>query len=401
VYEFSNHLGNVLTTFSDRKIATEGTPGYVTYYTAEILSSTDYYPFGFQMPGRSYTGGGYRYGFNSMEKDDELKGSGNSYDFGARIYDPRVGRWLAVDPLRNLYPAISPYSAFLNLPLLIKDKDGKILTDSEGNPIYIKGPVVELVPPGGTLQWNPQTNQFEVFVIKVQILIYFDNSGAPIYVQDRKNGSYGVISYEPMYDEGRMATDENGNFIKNENSKSFTEIHKYENDELWDCHGYTFFKRKFNNIKIWLTSYHYDEDESDNISPILNNDGWVLITSSISDALPGDLAVFTDTEGITHTCFYNGNNTFASKNTADPFDSQSDFEYLVNRYSNGNQSNVSFYRGGSDRKVVDFDGSGKKTENGRKIKSMRKVQRTLSQSDQNSKDNNNSTTNESKKEKTI
>jgi hypothetical protein len=51
VYEFSNHLGNVLTTFSDRKIATEGTPSYVAYYTAEILSSTDYYPFGFEMPG--------------------------------------------------------------------------------------------------------------------------------------------------------------------------------------------------------------------------------------------------------------------------------------------------------------------------------------------------------------
>jgi hypothetical protein len=52
VYEFSNHLGNVLTTFSDRKIATEGAPSYVAYYTAEILSSTDYYPFGFEMPGR-------------------------------------------------------------------------------------------------------------------------------------------------------------------------------------------------------------------------------------------------------------------------------------------------------------------------------------------------------------
>jgi hypothetical protein len=63
VYEFSNHLGNVLTTFSDRKIATEGTPGYVAYYTAEILSSTDYYPFGFEMPGRVYQGS-YRYGFN-------------------------------------------------------------------------------------------------------------------------------------------------------------------------------------------------------------------------------------------------------------------------------------------------------------------------------------------------
>ena len=52
VYEFSNHLGNVLTAFSDRKIAVEATPGYVAYYSAEILSSADYYPFGFEMPGR-------------------------------------------------------------------------------------------------------------------------------------------------------------------------------------------------------------------------------------------------------------------------------------------------------------------------------------------------------------
>jgi hypothetical protein len=47
----------------------------------------DYTPFGMQMPDRSYiaTGSGYRFGFNNMEKDDELKGPGNSYDFGARI----------------------------------------------------------------------------------------------------------------------------------------------------------------------------------------------------------------------------------------------------------------------------------------------------------------------------
>ncbi len=40
------------------------------------------------MPRRTLTSPDYRYGFNGMEKDDELKGNGNSYDFGARIYDP-------------------------------------------------------------------------------------------------------------------------------------------------------------------------------------------------------------------------------------------------------------------------------------------------------------------------
>jgi len=111
VYEFSNHLGNVLTTFSDRKIATEGTPGYVAHYTAEILSSTDYYPFGFEMPGRSYTGGVYRYGFQGQEDDPEVHGSkSTSIYFKYRIHDTRIGRFLSVDPLAGSYPYNSSYA---------------------------------------------------------------------------------------------------------------------------------------------------------------------------------------------------------------------------------------------------------------------------------------------------
>ncbi|MBA3987371.1 MAG: hypothetical protein H0X63_12560, partial [Flavobacteriales bacterium] len=70
-------------------------------------------------------GGGYRYGFNGMEKDDEVKGNGNSYDFGARIYDPRIGRWLNLDPSSDKYPGWSPYNFALNSPLSIIDPDGK------------------------------------------------------------------------------------------------------------------------------------------------------------------------------------------------------------------------------------------------------------------------------------
>jgi RHS repeat-associated protein len=47
---------------------------------------------------------GYRFTFNGMEKDDEVKGVGNSLDFGARIYDSRLGRWLSVDPLSYKFP---------------------------------------------------------------------------------------------------------------------------------------------------------------------------------------------------------------------------------------------------------------------------------------------------------
>jgi RHS repeat-associated protein len=67
----------------------------------------------------------YRYGFNGMEKDDEVKGDGNSYDFGARIYNPRIGRWLSLDPLESKYPDISPYVFAVNNPILFIDPDGR------------------------------------------------------------------------------------------------------------------------------------------------------------------------------------------------------------------------------------------------------------------------------------
>jgi len=64
-------------------------------------------------------------GLNGMEKDNEVKGVGNSYDFGARIYDPRLGRWLSVDPSQVKYPHLSPYNAFENNPVFFNDPDGK------------------------------------------------------------------------------------------------------------------------------------------------------------------------------------------------------------------------------------------------------------------------------------
>jgi RHS repeat-associated protein len=69
--------------------------------------------------------GGYRYGFNSMERDDELKGAGNSYDFGARIYDSRLGRFLSLDPLQKNYPSLSAYSFVANSPIMLVEVDGR------------------------------------------------------------------------------------------------------------------------------------------------------------------------------------------------------------------------------------------------------------------------------------
>lgn len=67
-------------------------------------------PFGMVMPGRSVSLGGYRFGFNGIEKDDEIKGSGNSYSFEYRVHDSRTGRFFSVDPLFKNYPWNSTYA---------------------------------------------------------------------------------------------------------------------------------------------------------------------------------------------------------------------------------------------------------------------------------------------------
>lgn len=76
-----------------------------------------------------------RYGFNGKEKDDEH--SQGKYDFGARIYDTRLGRWLAIDPEVALYPFASPYNFALNKPIIFIDVDGGVIFDKDGNRVTV------------------------------------------------------------------------------------------------------------------------------------------------------------------------------------------------------------------------------------------------------------------------
>lgn len=51
----------------------------------------------------------YRYAFQGQEKDDEIKGEGNSVNYTFRMHDPRLGRFFAIDPLTAKFPYYSPY----------------------------------------------------------------------------------------------------------------------------------------------------------------------------------------------------------------------------------------------------------------------------------------------------
>ncbi len=118
VYELSDQLGNMRVTFSDQKLSNGAAQG---------LSYSNYYAFGSPMPGRTYNSTSYRYGFNGKEKVDEMSVAGGDIDFGARIYDSRLGRWLSVDPQFKMYPYSSPYVSFGDNPIYYIDPGGETL----------------------------------------------------------------------------------------------------------------------------------------------------------------------------------------------------------------------------------------------------------------------------------
>jgi RHS repeat-associated protein len=101
----------------------------------------DYSPFGVSLDGRTIEGDFYRCGFNGMEKDDEVKGKGNSYTTEFRQLDQRLGRWLSLDPLMFEFPFSSPYVSFDNNPIFFTDPSGlnSINTNGDGDTKTVKG----------------------------------------------------------------------------------------------------------------------------------------------------------------------------------------------------------------------------------------------------------------------
>jgi RHS repeat-associated protein len=77
------------------------------------------------VPSRHGSSDSYRYGFQGQEKDDELKGEGNSLNYTFRMHDPRIGRFFAVDPLTKSYPHNSPYAFSENRIMDAVELEGK------------------------------------------------------------------------------------------------------------------------------------------------------------------------------------------------------------------------------------------------------------------------------------
>lgn len=119
-YNLKDHLGNNRVTFMGTDLG-----GAV-----DVVQTTNYYPFGLVMnqtngnTASGYQKNKYLYNGKELQSDKMTSESLNWYDYGARFYDPQIGRWHVADPHSENYLDWSPYNYVANNPLNLIDPDG-------------------------------------------------------------------------------------------------------------------------------------------------------------------------------------------------------------------------------------------------------------------------------------
>jgi RHS repeat-associated protein len=121
-YTGSNHLDNVLVTFTDRKLPIDAdNNGIIDEFWPDIIASNDYMPFGALLTERTFKKGTFPNSFNGKRDDAEIK----SQNYGKREYEPETRELgYTVDPITSQYPMLSPYQFASNTPIQSIDLDG-------------------------------------------------------------------------------------------------------------------------------------------------------------------------------------------------------------------------------------------------------------------------------------
>lgn len=141
VFNYTDHLGNVRMSYTF--------DAYLQILV--ILEENHYYPFGMKhtnynndefvynedsaenvvlTPVSPILGSNYNYKYNGKELQEEL--GLNMYDYGARNYDPALGRWMNMDKLAEGYEKFSPYVYAMNNPTYFVDPDGNQIRIGSG-----------------------------------------------------------------------------------------------------------------------------------------------------------------------------------------------------------------------------------------------------------------------------
>ncbi len=224
VFQYKDHLGNVCVSYFKN---TSGVP--------EILDETHYYPFGLKHDGYAVLPeSNNKYKYNGKELQDEL-GLG-IYDFGARNYDPALGRWMNIDPLAEKMRRHSPYNYAFDNPVYFIDADGMAPTGANADPIIR------------------------------------DKDGNIVYVSSGQTGSF-------THPSGSTATLEVGYVFADDGTPIQVFNNNGRGDAGWDtnCHGTT-----FTDGKYWLNN--------DQVPALVQGDNYK--SQTVESAKEGDKVVF-------------------------------------------------------------------------------------------------------------
>jgi len=142
-YALRDHLGNTRILYEENN------------NSLDILQNNQYYAFGMSMYGEWSKQGMSEndYKYNGKELNSEM-GLG-IYEYGARYYDPAIGRFTSVDPLADEAPGWTPYRYAFNNPLRYIDPDGLFETEAaarkyaEENDIKLKHNFFQWLIKGG------------------------------------------------------------------------------------------------------------------------------------------------------------------------------------------------------------------------------------------------------------
>jgi len=285
------------------------------------------YPFGMELEGRTFDNTEYKHGFNGQIKDNEIYGEGNAYDFGERIYDSRIARFMTTDPLivnQQKYCWLSPYQFAGNSPIANIDLDG-LENVYYGDAMKLKGfassSSLMLSTDEGiqaqTKIWNTENS-------KIKHDVYFVPLNAQAYSKIT-SGSSATISFKNDHISKKgdyVSTSKNGEKLNFNNTNVTSELSKLNFSNSVD--GNKIIHVVFINASDFIKSTQ--EEQALTIFHELK--------SHINSLIGNEKNVYEDTEIIDHFKFH-GKATETSPNAGDesPNTPQSRFIYQMKKSS--------------------------------------------------------------------
>jgi RHS repeat-associated protein len=150
---------------------------------------------------------GYRYGFNGKENDNEVKGQGNQQDYGMRIYDPRLARFLSVDPITKKYPELTLYQFASNRPIDGIDQDGlehivyNVLLSKDGKTVISATNVSDVLRDKGPSGWGVQYKFYQNGEV---VRTFFKSSDAPLFFAGKGTDAPVYIKGKKIFEQGNL-----------------------------------------------------------------------------------------------------------------------------------------------------------------------------------------------------